>query len=138
MVASEATPFAKTGGLADVAGSLPEALQALGHEVAVVLPRYGSIDLRSARRIYDNLDVWFGPDRYRSSIFQSGDRVPFYLVDCPELFDRPGLYGDAEGDYPDNHVRFAVLARAALEICRSIFRPDNLQCHDWQAGLVPT
>jgi starch synthase len=138
MVASEATPFAKTGGLADVVGSLPDALAGLGHRVAVVLPRYRSIELKTLRRVYDNLDIWLGPDRYRCFIYQTGDAVPFYFVDCPTLFDRPGLYGDAAGDYPDNHVRFAVFARAALEICRSIFRPDILHCHDWQAGLIPT
>src|SRR6478672_9230861 len=116
MVASEAAPFAKTGGLADVVGSLPGTLAGLGHQVAVVLPRYASIDVKSARRVYDNLDIWFGPDRYRTSIYQTGDAVSFYFVDCPPLYDRPGFYGDAEGDYPDNHVRFAVLARAALEV----------------------
>jgi starch synthase len=137
MVASEAAPFAKTGGLADVVGSLPRALAGLGHQVAVVMPRYGSIDVKSARRAYENLDVWFGPDRYRSTLYAAGDDVPFYFVDCPPLYDRPGLYGDADGDYPDNHIRFAVLARAALTICRDLFRPDILHCHDWQAGLVP-
>jgi starch synthase len=138
MVASEAAPFAKTGGLADVVGSLPEALAGLGHQVAVVMPRYAGIDLKSVRRVYDNLDVWFGPDRYRTNLYAMEGRVTFYFVDCPELYDRPGLYGDAEGDFPDNHIRFAVLARAALGICRSLFRPDILHCHDWQAGLVPT
>jgi starch synthase len=138
MVASEAAPFAKTGGLADVVGSLPAALAGLGHQVAVVLPRYGSIDVKAARRVYDNLDVWFGPDRYRSSLYAVGDKPLFYFVDCPPLYDRKSLYGDAAGDYPDNHVRFAVLARAALTICRDLFRPDILHCHDWQTGLVPT
>jgi starch synthase len=137
MVASEAAPFAKTGGLADVVGSLPAALAALGHQVAVVLPRYAAIDIKSARRVYENLDVWFGPDRYRSTLYAVGDTVPFYFVDCPPLYDRKGFYGDAAGDYPDNHIRFAVLARAALTICRDLFRPDILHCHDWQAGLVP-
>jgi starch synthase len=138
MVASEATPFAKTGGLADVVGSLPAALARLGHHVAVVLPRYASVDISAARRVYDNLDVWFGPDRYRSDLYAIGDQVPFHFVDCPPLYNRKGLYGDAAGDYPDNHVRFAVLARAALTICRDLFRPDIVHCHDWQAGLVPT
>jgi starch synthase len=138
MVASEAAPFAKTGGLADVVGSLPAALASLGHQVAVVLPRYAGIDLKGARRAYDNLDVWFGPDRYRSTLYAVGDPVTFYFVDCPPLYDRKGLYGDATGDYPDNHIRFAVLARAALTICRDLFRPDILHCHDWQAGMVPT
>jgi starch synthase len=137
MVASEATPFAKTGGLADVVGSLPGALADLGHQVAVVLPRYRTVDLKALRRIYENLDVWFGPDRYRTTIYQTGDRVPFFFVDCPPLYDRPFLYGDAAGDYPDNHIRFAVFARAALAICRYIYRPDILHCHDWQAGMVP-
>jgi starch synthase len=138
MVASEATPFAKTGGLADVVGSLPGALAELGHEVAVVMPRYGSIDLKPARRVFDNLDIWFGPARHRTSIYVTGGAVPFYLVDCPPLYDRPWLYGDADGDYPDNPIRFAVLAQAALGICHHLYRPDILHCHDWQAGLVPT
>src|SRR5436190_9566032 len=138
MVASEAAPFAKTGGLADVVGSLPAALAALGHPVSVVLPRYASIDIKDARRVYDNLDVWFGPDRYRCTLYATGDLPVFYFVDCPPLYDRAGLYGDAKGDYPDNHIRFAVLARAALTICRDLFRPDILHCHDWEAGLVPT
>src|SRR6478609_5652465 len=111
MVASEAAPFAKTGGLADVVGSLPDALAGLGHQVAVVMPRYGTIDLKSARRVYDNLDTWFGPDRYRSNLYAIEGKATFYFVDCPELYDRKGLYGDADGDYPDNHIRFAVLAR---------------------------
>ena len=138
MVASEATPFAKTGGLADVVGSLPAALAGLGHQVAVVIPRYSSIDLKAARRVYDNLDIWFGPNRHRTAIYVTGNKVPFYLVDCPALYDRPGLYGDADGDYPDNAIRFAVLARAALGIAYHLFRPDILHCHDWQSALVPT
>jgi starch synthase len=137
MVASEAAPFAKTGGLADVLGSLPAALASLGHQVAVVLPRYASIDLKAARPVYDNLDVWFGPDRYRCSLYSTDGPVPFYFVDCPPLYDREALYGDVDGDYPDNHIRFAALARAALTICRHLFRPDILHCHDWQAGMVP-
>jgi starch synthase len=61
MVASEAAPFAKTGGLADVVGSLPAALKALGHEVAVLLPRYATVDLKNARRVYDSLPIWLPP-----------------------------------------------------------------------------
>ena len=138
MVASEATPYAKTGGLADVVGSLPAALADLDHQIGVVLPRYATIDLKPTRRIFDNLDIWLGSTRHRATIYTSGDKVRFYFVDCPPLYDRPKLYGDAAGDFPDNHVRFAVLARAALAIARNIFRPDILHCHDWQAGLVPT
>jgi len=137
MVASEAAPFAKTGGLADVVGALPAALKPLGHEVAVLLPRYGTVDLKTARRVYDALPVWLPPDRYDTSIYLIEGETPFYFLDCPPLFDRAGLYGEGGLDYPDNHIRFAVLAQAALAFSRNVFRPDILHGHDWQAGLVP-
>ena len=138
MVASEATPFAKTGGLADVVGALPAALRSVGEDVGVVLPRYRGVKLDGSARVYDNLRVSLGDTVYRADVHMVQERgVPFYLVDSPALYDRDGLYGDADGDFPDNHVRFAFFARAALEIARSVFRPDILHCHDWQTGLVP-
>src|SRR5690242_17545518 len=106
MVASEAAPFAKTGGLADVVGSLPAALKELGHEVAVLLPRYGRVDLRPARRIYDSLPVWLPPDRYDTSIYLIERETPYYFLDCPPLYDRDGYYGEGGEDYPDNYIRF--------------------------------
>lgn len=135
MVASEAIPFAKTGGLADVVGSLSPALAALGHEVSIVLPRYRSVDPVSAHSIAAP-SVWMGGVRYDISILGAEAAVPFYLVDCPLLYDRDGLYGDATADYPDNAIRFALLSRAALLIARDIVRPQILHCHDWQTGLV--
>jgi starch synthase len=137
MVASEAAPFAKSGGLADVVGSLPAALKALGHEVAVLLPRYGTVDLKNARRVYDSLPIWLPPRRFETSLYLVERETPFYFLDCPPLFDRPGLYGEGGLDYPDNHIRFAVLAQAALAFCRHVWRPDILHAHDWQAGLAP-
>ena len=137
MVASEAAPFAKTGGLADVVGSLPAALKSLGYEVAVLLPRYREVELKTARRIYDSLPVWLGPDRFDTTVYLIQQDTPFYFLDCPPLYDRAGLYGEEGVDYPDNHVRFAVLAQAALEFSRHILRPDILHGHDWQAGLAP-
>ena len=137
MVSSECAPLAKTGGLADVVGSLPAALRDFGDEAAVVIPRYGSIDLTSARRVYDNLPVFLGPNRHDTTIYQAPAEFPLYLVDCPPLFDRTGFYGSGGMDYADNHIRFAVFARAALGVARHLFRPDILHCHDWQAGLVP-
>src|SRR5260370_4953718 len=137
MVASEATPFAKTGGLADVIGSLPAALQAIGVDVAVLLPRYSGAAIEGARRIYDHLAVWLGGTHYDTSVYQIGDSVPYYFLDCLELYDRDGLYGTSRGDYPDNHIRFAVLSRAALEVARRIFRPQVIHCHDWQSGMAP-
>jgi starch synthase len=137
MVASEAAPFAKTGGLADVVGSLPAALKALGHEVAVLLPRYATVELKAARRVYDELPVWLPPRRFDTSLYLIERETPFYFLDCPPLYDRPGLYGEGGLDYPDNHIRFAVLAQAALAFCRRVWRPDIVHGHDWQAGLVP-
>src|SRR5579872_5081509 len=73
MVSSEAAPLAKTGGLADVVGALPAALRSLGDEVAVVIPRYGSIDLKGLRRVYDSLPVFLGPKRYDTAIYQAAE-----------------------------------------------------------------
>src|SRR5579872_1580145 len=73
MVSSEAAPLAKTGGLADVVGALPSALRAFGDETAVVIPRYGSIDLKGTRRVYDSLPVFLGPKRYDTAIYQAAE-----------------------------------------------------------------
>ena len=137
MIASEAAPLAKTGGLADVVGALPGALRKLGCETAVVIPRYESISLKEARRVYDHLPVYLGTAGFDISIYQAPAEYPLYLVECPQLYARPGLYGEAGIDYADNHIRFAVFARAALGVARGLFPADILHCHDWQAGLVP-
>jgi starch synthase len=137
MVASEAAPFAKTGGLADVVGALPAALKALDCEVAVLIPRYRRIELTTARRVYDSMPIWLGGTLHATSLYQADAGTPYYFLEAPSLYDRDGYYGDASGDYPDNAVRFAVLSRAALAVARSVFRPQILHCHDWQAGLVP-
>src|ERR1700733_3108805 len=137
MISSEAAPFAKTGGLADVVGSLPAALRFFGDEVAVVIPRYGSIDLKNARRVWENLPVHLGITSFPVTVYQAPAEYPLYLVDCPPMFDRKGFYGESGMDFPDNHIRFAVFARAALGIARVLFRTEIFHCHDWQAGLVP-
>jgi len=137
MVASEAAPFAKSGGLGDVLGSLPPALVRLGDEVAVVLPRYRGMTL-PRERIWDSLPIQAGPFFYFTGIDQVVRQgVRYMFVDCPVLYDRRGFYGDSGGDYSDNHIRFGVLCQAALNISRNIFRADVLHAHDWQAGLVP-
>jgi starch synthase len=141
-VAPEGVPFSKTGGLADVVGALPQALVALGLEVDVILPRYRAtpqgVTVDEARSVTMPLSSGF---RF-ASIQDSGIRrgVRTYLVDCPELFDRDGLYQDkATGvDYADNPVRFAGFSLAALEfIKRAGPPPDIIHCHDWQTALVP-
>jgi starch synthase len=137
MVASEAHPFAKTGGLAEVLGALPAALARLGHDVTVLLPRYRGIDVPGAstsRHAFalagKTVTVGFVEKR-----LDNGVRA--VLLDEPELYDREGLYGAHGRDYPDNGWRFAVLSRAALEYARMTgTRPSVFHAHDWQAGLV--
>ena len=138
MVASEATPFAKTGGLADVLGALPAALAERGEQVAVVLPAYRENRYpRLTREAYRNLWIPIDPG-YLVDIQQLTERgVAYYFVQCPALYDRDGIYGTTAGDFPDNHLRFAVLSMAALGVARHLFRPDILHLHDWQAGLTP-
>jgi starch synthase len=137
MVSSEAAPLAKTGGLADVVGALPSALRSYGDDVAVVIPRYGSIDLKGARRVWDGMAIHLGLARYDVAIYQAAEEYPLYLVDCPPLFERKEFYGESGLDYPDNHIRFAVFSRAALEVARVLFRTEIFHCHDWQSALLP-
>ena len=138
MVASEAAPFIKTGGLADVIASLPPELNALGQEVAVLLPWYRESKVEESRCILEHVPIWLGKTSYLIRLHVSVVRgVRHYLVECPALFDRKGVYVAPDGEFPDNHVRFAALARAALVVARRLFRPHILHCHDWQAALVP-
>jgi starch synthase len=138
MVASEATPFAKTGGLADVLGALPLALAERGEQVAVILPAYRENRYpHPTREAYRNLWIPIGPGYMADiqEVTESG--VEYYFVQCPALYDRDGIYGTSAGDFPDNHVRFAVLSMAAMGVARHLFRPDILHLHDWQAALTP-
>lgn len=138
MVSSEAVPLAKTGGLADVVGTLPGALKAVGDEAAVVLPRYRSIPLDDATLVWEDYKVWFHGTYHRVDFWEKVIRgVRYFLADCPPLFDRNGIYGDANGEFGDNAVRYAVLSHAALGVARHLFPTDIFHCHDWQAGLVP-
>jgi starch synthase len=139
MVASEAAPFVKTGGLADVLGSLPAALVERGDEVAVVLPRYRLIYGVHSERIWYDMPLSVGPHFFRVAIDQViRNGVRYLMVDCPPLYDRAGIYDDWGWGYGDNHLRYALLCQAAIGISRGIFRPDVFHGHDWQAGLLPT
>ena len=137
MVTPEARPFAKTGGLADVCGALPRALARLGHTVTLVMPRYRGITVAERGQ---PVSIPLGRQQYTVRFVeqQVSDGVRAMFVDAPDLYDRDGLYGDAQGDYRDNAFRFAVLCRAALEYVRRLDRPVSaIHAHDWQAGLVP-
>jgi starch synthase len=138
MVSSEAHPYAKTGGLAEVSSALSDALVRLGHSVTLVLPRYRGIADEGAVRLHTQLR--FGDRLQPVTILEKrlSDRFTVAFVDVPELFDREFLYGGPQGDYPDNPWRFAVFCRAALEYPRlKEWRPSVIHAHDWQSGLVP-
>ncbi len=136
--ASEATPFAKTGGLADVAGALPKALARLGHEVAVILPRYRGMPRHPVP--IRSLTIPMGSTLRFPEVVDGGkaDRVQYFFINDPQYFDRDQLYQTSAGDYPDNAARFALFSRAVIELIKRLVRPDILHCHDWQTALVPT
>src|SRR5689334_8771267 len=117
-VTSEAAPFAKTGGLADVSAALPRYLRRAGHDVRVVMPLYSRVPADSAtfEVAHPNLEIRLGPHTYQVSLV-AGERPnepTFYFVHCPALYHRPALYTND----PDEHLRFLVLVRAALEGCQ--------------------
>src|SRR5580765_5923270 len=138
VIGSEAVPFAKTGGLADVLGALPPAIARLGWDVTVVLPRYRGV---GAGLLVERFPVSVGGYTRDVGFFEApmagGARA--VLVDCPDLYDRDELYAPRGAtDYPDNARRFALLARAALEwAARRGQPPAVVHAHDWQAGLAP-
>ena len=118
--ASEALPYAKTGGLADVIEALPRALVKLGHEVAVVLPRYRGIKVNSVT--IPSLTIPLG-SRLRFPAIANGGLhrgVRYYFLDDPAYFDRDGIYGDRNRDYPDNAERFPEFSRATIELAKQV------------------
>ncbi len=137
MIGSEAVPFVKTGRLAAVLDRLPPALARAGHDVAVVIPKYRKVDLFGAERVFHELPVWLGGHLHTVAVDRVTDRgVQFLFVNCPWAFDREGIYNVGNNDYYDNHIRFALFSRAAIEVARRVFRPDVIHAHDWQASLT--
>ena len=139
VAASEAVPFCKTGGLADVVGALTQRLGALGHDVCLFLPKYRSVRAASLEGgMAQTIKVPLSGgmiDVGLSFLHRRG--VSVYFVDYPLFFDREGLYGSAGKDHEDNDRRFALFSRAVLEGAKAIgFKPDVIHIHDWQTGLV--
>ena len=137
MIASEAQPFSKTGGLADVATALPKALAKLGHDVTVITPRYRGI---ADGPIVDRLSLEVAGHHFRANLIEApiGTGARVLLLDCPELYDRAGIYYDSRGDFADNAVRFAFLSAAAIDWLSEKDDPfDIIHSHDWQGGLAP-
>ena len=141
-IASEVDPFAKTGGLADVASALPKALAAQGHDIRLVMPLYRQIDrVKGAiRPTHIAIPVSFGPRVLTGWVWEG--RLPktdviVYFIDCPLLFDRDGLYQVQGKDFPDNLERFSFFSQAALRMLQAIqWQPEVVHCHDWQSALA--
>lgn len=149
-VSSEVVPFVKTGGLADVSAALPQMLSELGHEVRIVVPKYGAVDERKFKiheivRLKD-LQIKIGEKDIIFSLkscFLPGQRirVQIYFLENQEYFgNRNSLYIDPKTgkEYPDNDERFVLLNRAVMELIIKLgWIPDIIHCNDWQTGLVP-
>lgn len=141
---TEAVPFAKTGGLADVCGTLPSVVAAAGHRCAVIMPAFESVhktempieqtDISFTIAMANNKSV---AGRVLRSRLPCGT-VPVFFIDQPQYFARPSLYGDASGDYHDNAERFIFFCRAAIEVMKRFNAAvDLIQCNDWQSALMP-
>ena len=140
-VASECAPFVKTGGLADVIGAVPKALAALGVSVKILLPAYPAFDAIKAKgkTVMKIAELHGGAAKL---IAVQAEGLDLLLLDAPHLFDRAGnIYLDETGkDWPDNHLRFGGLARIGADVAlKGVkgWKPDVVNCHDWQSGLVP-
>jgi starch synthase len=119
--ASEVVPFAKTGGLADVCGALPPALEKLGHEVVIITPRYKTSSIQVP-----------------SPVVRIGENVRVCFVEHNHYFGREGLYGEAGAEYHDNLERFAHFCHESFQLLKGIkFSPDIIHCHDWHTALIP-
>jgi starch synthase len=133
---AELAPFAKIGGVADVAAALSKELSKAGHDVRVVLPRYGQIDIgkNDLRPVVTGLQVPLGAQKLEATIYEGrlGEMV-VYFVDCPALYDREGIVG-----FGDDDARSVFFSRALLEMLPALeFFPDVIHVHDWFAALVP-
>jgi starch synthase len=129
---AEAYPLAKVGGLGDVAGSLPQSLTALGHDVRIVMPRYGAIQ-RPPEEIA-RFPVQLGDERHEAGLRTARIRVvPVFLIDKPDLYDRPKVY-----EYDDDGKRFGFFGKAILDMIPAAdFWPDVIHSNDWHSALVP-
>ena len=147
-MASEVAPFAKTGGLAEVASALPRALRALGHDVRLLMPKYRGVEAHCGelRVVIPQVRVPLG-DRMAEGALWEGrapSGLPIYFLAHDHYYDRDGLYGTNDGDYWDNCERFIFFCRGGLEALSTLgrdtaqgWRPQLIHANDWQTGLVP-
>ena len=147
MVSSEAVPYAKTGGLADMVSALSISLAKLGHEVKIVIPRYYSVDRSVLKKLPGELGTPMGSNFEEWSAVYTADMpgtgkknpVQVYFIDHENFFGKDGIYGNpSEPDFLDNPRRFAFFCRTVFQLCRKIdWFPDVLHAHDWPAALAP-
>jgi starch synthase len=138
----EAVPFAKTGGLADVAGALPKYLRSLGCDLKLVMPYYRMVKKAGVpiRHLGDEMEVKVGGETIQVDLYQGqlDQEIPVYFIGREEFYDREYLYSTPKGDYFDNAERFIFFSKAALSLCRYLgFSPDIIHHHEWQTGLIP-
>ncbi len=138
LAASEVVPYAKTGGLADVAGALPGQFTALGHDARLIMPRYQEVQ-QPLTLLKSDLSVELGGERVSFDLLEdSSQGYTAWFVDCPRFFDREGLYQLDGEDHPDNAARFIFFGKAILASAEAMgFPPDIIHAHDWQTALVP-
>jgi len=139
LIAAEIGPHAKVGGLADVVNALPRALPNAGADPSIIVPGYKVLlDNLAAEPFAEDQTIMLGPSRERFRVLraQQAGGVPLYLIDHPGFFGRDGIYGDKNGDYPDNSQRFIFFGRAAA-MTAAMLHPDVLHAHDWHAAVAP-
>lgn len=140
-VSAEVAPFAKVGGLADVAAALPRALAELGAEVAVAMPKYRGVEAKADLEEVSRFPVSIGGEDKECVVFRStlpGGQVPIYFLGHDPYFDREQIYGEGGGDYPDSLERFAFLSRGALSLAHHLeIKPEVIHVNDWHTALVP-
>jgi starch synthase len=141
-VSGEVVPFAKTGGLADVAGALPKALSEIGHEVSVIMPKYRQVNEQkySLKKVFSNLPVKMLDHTEFADIYEAplpGSKAKAFFIGNAKYFDREGLYQDKGVDYPDNCERFSFFSKAVIEfVSRTGFQYDIIHANDWQSAMV--
>ncbi len=141
-ISSEATPFAKTGGMADVCGALPIELEKLGLELILVMPYYKQVAQTKPkpRKTRHSVTVRIAGKEIKGDVYSRKitDHFRAYFIDNPDFFARQELYGTPHGDFPDNAQRFGFFCKAALNLLPALaFQPDIIHVHDWQTALVP-
>ena len=142
-VSAECVPFAKTGGLGDVAGALPVYLKKLGHEVSVVMPFYSFIDCEKYKitGVIDKMSVQMGPEQIICKVCKTfiNNEVPVYFIDYEPYFGRSDIYHDNNfNDYQDNPIRFTFLSKAALQLCHELrYKTDIVHANDWHTAILP-